>query len=166
MALPREKRFIIAPLNDHVFVNSLNLAMDPMIFMTVLFDQAPAEKIWSCRRDERGFLLQCKHLRDKTAIRWQLRDGQRRTVEIFTGKRNLLIALNDFQAQIENAGKVFRLVPPNRYRVERHGAEASTKMKHDLSWARFKANLERSKRDRINNKQVLEPVVLETELTE
>lgn len=94
----------------------LAAALDPKLLYNVLFDLPIESKSWSCTKDAKGYLSECRRTDGEMTIRWTERKGRRKLVNIEHAQGMMQINISEFQPKVEARAQLFELNPPKTFR--------------------------------------------------
>ena len=117
--LVRQKKYFSGPSNSRVLRPMISVPMDPKVLHNVLFDLPIAEKSWSCSKDSKSYLAECKNLRSGLKIKWTQRNGSQRVIEIDHKLARLQMNLKNFYNHTEKKKSLFTLQPPKSFKKYR-----------------------------------------------
>lgn len=97
----------------------LSVPMDPKLLYNIFFDLPVAEKSWTCSKDNKGYLVECKDGASETTIRWGERQVKRKLVTLDHASGTVQVNVSDFQPKVEDRADLFELTTPKTFRAIR-----------------------------------------------
>ena len=111
----RAKKFFYGDSQANVMRPILSSPFDPRWVENLLYDEAIADKSWTCQQDKSGLVSQCKDAATGVTIQWSSRSGSRKTVEITHAKAEVQISFKEYKAKVENRKNLFKLEAPEGF---------------------------------------------------
>lgn len=113
----REKKYFKSRATAGALKPILATPLDPRIVENILFERWPTNKEWTCTRDKKNFLAECKQTSTDLVIKWGERKGERRTVFIQHPTADLQFNFYSFKPKVEPRKNLFLLSPPKGFEV-------------------------------------------------
>lgn len=114
--LIENKTYYKGPATASALKPVLTLPMDPKILFNVMFDLAIEDKSWTCTKDSKGYLTECKDLAAELTIKWSERKGRRKLVNLDHSTASVQINVSSYQPKVEARDKLFELNPPKSFK--------------------------------------------------
>ena len=112
----RQKSYFKGRANGRSLSRVLGIRMDPKLLYNMLFDRAPEDKNWVCKKDKNDFLLECQNLKTQDKITWKNRENARKLVQLENKKGLLQMNLRGFEAKIKQSPQTFKLKIPKSFK--------------------------------------------------
>lgn len=118
-SLTQQKRFISGPANAASLARVIPVRLPPSTLMAILFER-PLPNDWVCEFGAPQLPSECKHPREKVAIKWLERNGLSRRLKIFAPQAELELVLDEAKSKVQLNDQTFLLEPTEGYRLEQH----------------------------------------------
>lgn len=113
-----QKKYYQGKLESSALKRAIGVSLDPKLLFNLIFEQAPQTKDWSCAKDKKGYLVDCRNLKDKTVIVWKNRDASRKLVTVEHPRASIQLNFANFDPEFKPTEKTFALkVPPSFKRI-------------------------------------------------
>lgn len=113
--LVEPKKYYFGKSRADVMRPILSVPFDPRWLHNILFEIPFAEKNWSCSRDPKGLLLECKDANTGVKITWSARNGQKKTVFLEHARANVQMNFSSFKPKVEERADLFELKAPQGF---------------------------------------------------
>lgn len=114
LLMVKDRKYYYGASDRRLIGKILGLDIEPTALYDVLYETQVSNKNWSCSEfGERKF--SCKSLMTGTQINWFIKDGKR-LVEIKHKKSFLKISFLNYQNEIRQSEKAFRLKVPKKFK--------------------------------------------------
>ncbi len=117
--LTSEKKFYSGRSNENALRPILALPLNPQLLYNVLFDLPIEEKGWTCTKDQKDFIADCKNLSSGLEIKWSERKGRRKTVHITHQLGAIQMNFMAYKPKVEGADSQFDLVSPQGFQQQK-----------------------------------------------
>ena len=114
--LLENKQYYKGPATAVALKPILSLPMDPQLLFNVLFDVPITDKSWTCTKDNKGYLSDCKTVGGDLSIRWSDRKGGRKLIHLDHASGSAQINVSSFQPKVEDRPRLFELIPPKSFK--------------------------------------------------
>lgn len=94
----------------------LSVPLDPKLLYNVMFDVPIEDKSWTCTKDNKGYLSECKDVAGEMTIKWSERKGRRRLINLDHSSGSIQINVSSFQPKVEDRAQLFELNPPKSFK--------------------------------------------------
>jgi hypothetical protein len=114
MLSPSNKTLQEGPATKEAFDKFVGVALNPQLFVDVLFDLEPAG--FACEKNAKGFLARCKNALEKTEVEWTDREVSRKKVLISSPSFSVQMQLQGFSTEVQAADEAFNIILPDGYK--------------------------------------------------
>ncbi len=109
------KRFYYGSPQPDVMRPILAIPFDPRWLHNILFDLPLTDKSWTCVKDSKGWLKECRDSVTNVKITWSARQGEKKTILIEHAKASVQINVQSFKPKVEDRKNLFQLEAPAGY---------------------------------------------------
>lgn len=110
------KQYFKGPAGRQSLRSVLSIPLDPRLLHNIFFDIPIEEKSWSCARDKKGYLAECREAGGELVLQWRDRHGRRKLIHVEHPQAQIQIHVNEFRPKVEAN---FELNPPKSFRAIR-----------------------------------------------